>query len=132
MIFGSIILPSAVQEELSRPDAPEIVRGWASQRPDWIEVRTPMQRQNYAGLGLGETDALALAEELQADILLIDERRGRRVAEGLGYSVVGTLLILETGAEKGLLDLRESITDLRNTTFRISEHVIEDLLRRNA
>jgi predicted nucleic acid-binding protein len=74
-LAGRVIVPQAVFQELQAVGAPEQVRRWIGSQPDWIEVKqantslfTPQKK-----IGLGETEAIALAIELKADALLIDD-----------------------------------------------------------
>jgi predicted nucleic acid-binding protein len=71
-------------------------------------VQDPTQLDPTLKLGGGETAAIALAEELEADWVLMDERKGSRVAQGRGLRVAGTLTILEEAGAKGLLDFEET------------------------
>ena len=86
-LFPRILVPPAVLSELRDPNAPPAVRAWAFQPPVWFEV-VPV-REIDEGLpsqfGAGEREALSLALETHADILLIDERR-----EGTGRSPENT------------------------------------------
>jgi predicted nucleic acid-binding protein len=82
-------------------------------------------------LGAGERAAIALAEELSADALLIDERDGRREAERCGLPVLGTLRVLADAAEHGLADLHTAFDRLRQTNFRASEQLLQSLLARD-
>jgi hypothetical protein len=76
-------------------------------------------------LDLGEREAIALAETLRADAILIDERDGRRVAEQRHLTVIGTLQILDTAAENGLIDLPTVLDQLQSTTFRVSTRLLK-------
>lgn len=80
-----------------------------------------------SGLDEGETAAIALAEFLRADLLLIDERDGYRVARRKGLSVTGTLGLLDLAAERGLIDFVQAVTKLEQTTFRRPEALLEAL-----
>jgi predicted nucleic acid-binding protein len=83
------------------------------------------------GLEIGEEHAIALALELHAPVLL-DEKEARRIAEGKGLIVVGTLGIIERAARKNLVNLKDALGALKRTNFRISEELIEKAIRRNA
>jgi predicted nucleic acid-binding protein len=83
------------------------------------------------GLHPGELAAIALAEELAADALLIDDRDGRRVAERRGVAVLGTLRVLADAAEHGFADLQTAFDRLRQTNFRASEQLLRVLLDRD-
>ena len=76
--------------------------------------------------------AIALAKELQADAILIDERKGWRVASEHGLIAVGTLNVLEFAAERKLLDLKPVLEALRRTTFYITDEYINAALQRDA
>lgn len=79
-------------------------------------------------LGPGERAAIALAEELSADALLMDDRDGRREAERRSLAVLGTLRVLADGAEHNLLDLRVALDRLRQTNFRADAQLLQRLL----
>jgi predicted nucleic acid-binding protein len=79
-LFGGLHVPAAVRDELLAPEASELVRQWASTPPDWVQLH-PVQGELPTSVLLhrGETDALFLARELRADVLLMDELDGRVV-----------------------------------------------------
>ena len=81
-------------------------------------------------LGAGERDAIALAEELRADTLFIDDHAGRREAHLRGIPIQGMLGILGFAALHGLIDLSLAITRLRQTNFRASEDLFQAVLDR--
>jgi predicted nucleic acid-binding protein len=73
-----------------------------------------------------------LAIELQADLLLLDDRRARIEATRQRVMTAGTLGVLEGASLQGLLDLPEVITRLLETNFRVDQALIDDLLARDA
>jgi predicted nucleic acid-binding protein len=79
-------------------------------------------------LDRGEREAIALAQELAADLLLVDEWDARLEAERRHLRVIGTLRVLADGADRGLTDIEESFARLRNTNFRINSVLLESLL----
>ena len=83
-------------------------------------------------LGAGELEALALAEELHADLVLIDEDKGRQIARSLGLRVTGTLGVLDIAAERRLIDLPIALTQLQATDFYVSQGLIDALLAQDA
>jgi predicted nucleic acid-binding protein len=129
-LYGHVVIPQAVQLELTNSHTPAAVRAWISQHPNWLEVRSPRAISDHAldRLDAGERDAILLAQELDADQLIVDELLGRREAERRGLSVIGTIGALREAAAEGLLDLRDTIERLRQTSFHISPAILASLL----
>jgi len=127
-LYGRIVIPPQVYLELQQPDTPSVVRAWARVKPDWLELRTPLSIDSSLPLDVGEAAAIALAGELKADRLLIDERDGRQVARRLGIPIAGTLDVLKDGATAGLVDLNTAFERLKKTTFRASPELFAQML----
>ncbi|ETX03155.1 MAG: hypothetical protein ETSY1_01025 [Candidatus Entotheonella factor] len=133
-LYGRIIIPDIVTAELQHQRAPEIVRDWIEARPDWLDVRQPhfTASGSLAELDDGERDAILLAMELEADLLLLDDRKARVEATRQNLTSTGTLGVLEAASLRGLLDLPEAISRLQATNFRVAQRLIDDLLARDA
>jgi len=132
LLYGHVHVPSVVVTELTRQQSPAVVQEWIGHRPDWVRVLDPTRAiVPVEGLHPGELAAIALAEELAADVLLIDDRDGRRVAERRGVAVLGTLRVLADAAEHGFADLQTALGGLRQTNFRASEQLFRALLDRD-
>jgi predicted nucleic acid-binding protein len=131
LLFEQVVIPPAVGEELSRSPAPDLVRAWIAAPPSWLEVRTPSTSilDLPSALGPGEREAIALAQELNADQLIVDDRPARHEAERRGFSVIGTLGVLEEAALEGYVDLESVIGRLKQTSFYIAPQLLERLLR---
>ena len=82
-------------------------------------------------LDSGETEVIALAGELRADLVLIDEREARREAARRRIPVIGTIGILEEAAARHLIELPETLQRLIATNFRIDRRYLDDALRRD-
>lgn len=131
-IFGSVVTPHSVLAELLRPSAPAAVRKWIGERPEWLEVRSPegVPDAPLTSLDLGERDAISLAAELESDQLIIDDRHGRHEAQLRRISVIGTLGVLRTAGNLGLLDLGNALKRLGSTNFRMRPEVLARVLKR--
>ena len=134
-LFGKIIIPDAVFDEMRHAGTPEVVRRWIEALPAWIEVKTP-SRANFEKvkkLGKGETQAIALAIETGANAILMDDRKAIREARKNNLIVLTTLGILELGAAKNLIDFSKTINELAQTNFRLpSDEIIEEFIKRDA
>lgn len=127
-LYRDIIVPPAVVDELSASGAPVPVRRWIDGMPAWLTMRqVNTVDASLARLGRGEREAITLANELKADLVLIDEREGRQAARSCGLNVAGTLGVLAHAADRGLADLRDVTERLLQTNFRISSALIESL-----
>jgi predicted nucleic acid-binding protein len=130
-LFHQVLVPQAVIAELLHEDAPETVRTWASSLPLWIAVRES-PAGNTTGmekLQTGERGAILLAQSIQADIVLIDEKSARRVASDRSLRVTGTLGLLGEAAAQGLVELAPAIDHLRKTSFRYSPAMLKATFR---
>jgi predicted nucleic acid-binding protein len=103
-----------------------------SQPPAWLEIRPVAKNLDptVQNLGAGEGEAIALAEELHADRLIMDDREARRVATRRNLVVLGTLGVLVESFERGLIDFSDAIARLRQTSFYVSPEVLNPLLQR--
>lgn len=134
-LYERVAIPPAVLADLQHFRTPELVRTWAAHRPAWLEVHQPRQAldaRQFPRLGPGEREAIALAWELQAPLLLIDDADGRAEAERQALTATRTLGILETAAIHGLIDLPGALTRLQATTFRARPELFQALLARDA
>jgi predicted nucleic acid-binding protein len=81
-------------------------------------------------LDVGERAAIALAEFIHSDLLLVDDRRAVRAAIAKGLGVTGTLGILRIAAEQGRVDIGRAVERLRATNFPYRAEMLEGLLER--
>ncbi len=130
-LFEKVIIPSTVRDELACGEAPEVARNWIQTPPVWLELHSlPAGPFDHAleKLDAGEKAALALAAALGADLLLLDDREGVRLARAMGFRVVGTLRVLQLAARRGLLDLADSFERIKLTNFRYRQEIMDALL----
>ena len=119
-LYDKVLIPEAVERELKH-DHPAL--------PDFIHVERASNLQVVQRLleevDRGEAEAIALMIAKRGDLLLIDERRGRRVARREGLPVIGLLGVLAQAKRRGLLDsLGSTLTDLQRVAgFRISDEL---------
>ncbi len=102
-LYTRILIPPAVLAELKHPLAPKPVRDWADNAPKWLGVLSPKSSLILPKLDLGESEAIALATEVHADVVLIDEQAGRQEALRRGLKVAGTLSVLDEADQAGLV-----------------------------
>ena len=92
--YKNIIIPNEVFQELGQLDKALFKQLFV----DWIEIKhvhsSPLLTELSSLLDLGEAEAITLAKDLRADILLIDEKKGRAIATQLGLNITGILGIL--------------------------------------
>jgi predicted nucleic acid-binding protein len=103
-LFGEILIPSAVEAEFFAVE--EAVRRKALQQASWIKTAVlshPRRALAYAELDQGEAEVLALAEERDARLVILDERKGRRYATRMRIPLTGTLGVLLLAKEAGLI-----------------------------
>jgi predicted nucleic acid-binding protein len=113
-LYSRIIIPEAVTHELTNvgtivPGATEV------QTFEWIQVQTITNRSTVISLQLeldeGEAEAIALASELKADLLLLDERRGYQVPSRYGLRVKGVLGVLIAAKSRRLIPAVKPVMD---------------------
>ncbi len=136
VLFGAVNIPSAVYREVAiegqgKLGAEEVAK---AVKDGWITVNDV---EDSLILGLlkvdlddGEAEALALADRLNADLLLMDERKGRVRAKQMRREVIGTIGVLLLAREKGVdIDPKVALDELRKKGFRISDKLYRRILR---
>ena len=129
-LFGPALIPPAVFNELQQSESSAQVRDWVAHAPSWLQVQ-PLRSQpdpSLDHLDSGEREAIALAEEMKADQLLIDEADARREAARRNLPFMGTLGVLRLAARLNLIDLPSDLARLQQTTFYVDPELIHSLL----
>jgi hypothetical protein len=125
-LYENVLIPEAVHRELPRSH-PSL--------PGFLEVRVAADRTKVArlttNLDLGEAEAIVLALESNADLLLIDEKLGRREALREGLAITGLIGVLVAAKLKNRISsLRGLVTQIETEAgFRVSEAVKREAFR---
>ena len=135
-LYNFVHIPFAVFEELTRnteyPEEAEYFRNCP-----FLKVHSELSAervsllQRATGLDLGESEAIILADEKQPSLLLIDESKGRVVAESMKLTITGSIGILFAAYQKKLLtadEIDQSVTMLRGMNRFIGEKLFNLLL----
>lgn len=133
-LFQEVLIPVAVAAELRHPRSPARLGAFMATPPPWLRVheRGPaVARRKLAALDEGEREALELALELGADLVLLDDRAARETARELGLPVTGVLGVLDAAARRGLVDLPRAVARLKATSFRVAPGLLVELLERH-
>ena len=130
-VVKTLIIPDAVYDEivgddLDRPGVTEI------QRAKWIQRHSVQNRLTVAHfpkkLHAGEREAIALAEELSAT-LLVDDYEARRIAHNRGLTCIGSLRILQEAKTRGLIPVVKPVLDeLKTAGLYVSNTLYQDFL----
>ncbi len=130
-LYDEVWIPPAVEAEIL---AGGVRAGSAELKSaDYIQT-IPLQDSRHADLlndlDRGEAEAIALALEQNADLLIIDERLGRRHAKRLGISITGVLGVLLRAKQNGhLFELKPNIIRLRQAGIRLGDKLVERVLQ---
>lgn len=132
-IYQTVIIPDVVAGELAAARAPTISDilqlSWI-QTKSLTRLQIADQLQQERGLDAGEASAIALALELQADDLLIDERLGRQEAIRLGIPIIGILGVLLVAKRRSLIPQIKPVVDtlIHQAGFRVSPQLYQQVL----
>ena len=132
-LFQEVLIPTAVFTELTtNPNFAEEAEQIKS--CPFIRVVTVKEQkavdvlQRSAGLDLGESEAIIYADDHKADVLLMDEARGRQVAKSMGLYIMGTVGVLLFAYEEKILsgaDVAAALETLRKANRHIGEDILE-------
>lgn len=111
---------------------PEVAEEYG-ELPNWISITGVNDQTEYSklltNLGKGEVSSISLALEIDKSLLIIDEKKGRRVAEELNIEIIGSLGILAKAKEMGIVSSVNKILRLiAKTDFRISQKIKKKIL----
>ncbi len=133
VLFDRVLIPGAVRRELEAHAAPEPIRRWMAADAPWLETLPVSDVSvDLEQLGAGEREAIRLAEVTEKAVVLLDEKKARRIARDRGLAVSGTLGVLDLGARRGLRDLPAALDRLERTTFRASPRLLRLVRERHS
>lgn len=135
-MFGEVLIPQKVFDELTEtkefPEEAKIIKS-----TDFIKMVTvPDSKivfmiQEQTGLDLGESEAIAYTSISKANLLLIDETKGRLIASSLGLKIMGTIGILMQALKKGFCSkeqMKSYVQIFKNEHRHISDKLLKQLL----
>ena len=136
-LYGSIVIPTAVYDELVNPGKP--VPGqqevqqliWIQKQPVRDTQKVLEIQESRANIDRGEAEAIALALELGASLVLMDERRGRAAGAAYGLQITGLLGVLLQAKQAKLISAVKPLLDrlLLEADFRISRTLYDFVLK---
>lgn len=127
-LLDRVLIPDAVHRELQSSEAPDPIRRFLAEAPGWLEVRSsPEIAPALRHLDAGERETISLAVSVGADLVLLDERKGRQAAREQGLRVAGTLGVIRLAADRNLVTLADALDRLEKTNFRASPRLLKNL-----
>lgn len=135
-LYQTVVIPEAVYNELTgntdyQNEREEIERCTFLVVEKVYNKDSVSTLRNVTGLDYGESEALILYEEKKADLLLIDEHKGRSVAKKMSVEYVGTMGVLMLAFDKGIMsseEVRETLDILLTCDIRLSRKLCNKVL----
>ncbi|MCC5615849.1 DUF3368 domain-containing protein [Nostoc sp. CHAB 5836] len=130
-LYGCVIIPQAVADELRASESPPLVKNWIAQPPNWLQIQPIELPQDLEleKLDPGEREAILLAEQLEADLVILDDKAARQIAVERGLKIIGLLGILKDTTRYGLLDLDATFEQLQDVGFWVAPSLLKRLLK---
>ena len=121
-VFGTIYTTHIVAHEFEDP------------LPNWILIKSVTDNDKFEQLKLsldpGEASAIALALEIDDSVLIIDEKKGRKIALDLNLEIIGTLKVLLIAKNKGVISsVNDIVLELQKASFRFNKIIVEEILK---
>jgi predicted nucleic acid-binding protein len=132
-LFERAIVPQAVCDELNAQGVPTQLQNWIAQPPAWLEIQSVVNEPdaNLERLYPDEREAILLAEQLEANLLVLDTKAARQIAVARGFKVTSLLGLLDEAARESYINLPTAVERLRQTSFRTSPTLLQSLLARH-
>lgn len=137
-MFGEVQIPDAVYEELIsnakfQKEAEKILSAEYIEKVVVEDKKSVTLLRRATGLDAGESEAIILSDLIRADLLLMDELKGRQVAKQMGLNIMGTVGILMAAFDEKLLSaegIEQCIDVLQNNGRHISDKLYEQLMEK--
>lgn len=129
-VLSGVIIPKAVFDEITKPEkeyAKELYE-WGKNKVTEVKNRKAVEYLELIIDG-GEAETIVLAEELNADAVLIDDLKARKIAKFRGLNVIGTIGVLLNAKDKGLIsEVKPLLEALTKRKIRISKELYDHAL----
>ncbi|MEK6581697.1 MAG: DUF3368 domain-containing protein [Nitrospirota bacterium] len=130
-LFSIVYIPDAVFNELTQAKKTGVSD---IKNASYLERKSPKDKKEVAfllgNLDIGEAEVLVLSKELNADLVLVDEEKARKVVVIAGFEVMGLMGVLLMAKRYGLLrSIKPLIEELKKKKFRVSEDIIAEILK---
>ncbi len=128
-LFGSVMVPEAVYSEVTVGDRPQAgrLRHYLEDKVRTVDMQDFVYLDAFADMG--ETQAMILYKQMNADFLLIDDKRGRKVAVINHIKTIGSLGVLLQAKRKGLIQLvAPLLAQIAASPVFVSEQLIRSVL----
>lgn len=135
-LFGNVLIPQSVYDELTADERFKMEAELLQQK-DFIKVQSVKNAESVSvlrratGLDQGESEAIVLTDETNADLLLMDEAKGRAVSSEMGFRIMGTIGILMAAYEEHELtsnEVKECVSGLQSAGRHIGQRYYQMLL----
>ncbi|MGK7903477.1 MAG: DUF3368 domain-containing protein [Hormoscilla sp.] len=129
-LYSFVLIPQAVYDELNSPYSPSAIRNWIAYPPEWLQVKTidTAEISGLEKLDIGEREAILLAEQMQAELVILDDKAARRIARERTLKIIGLIGILKDAARTGLVDLQVTFERLQEVGFWVAPSLLKQLL----
>ena len=126
-LYGSIVIPEAVRDEVSIKDPTLIAR------QDWIEIvpiKNQAAKEAFASvLHIGEVEVMILAKEIQAALVILDDGLARKHAKYLKLNLTGTIgVLLKAKKEKIIEHLKPLLDEIIRNGFYLSDNIYQEVM----
>lgn len=131
-LFGEVLVPGAVWDEVVQAGRPEVTQIVSA---EWVKVVAVPDDSYLLALRTevdrGEAEAIALAADVRADLLLLDERSARQLAVSMGFQIIGVVGVLKLAWQRGFIAEIRPVLDqlIKLLNFRLGKTLYDQTLR---